>query len=228
MRDLKYPIAAKETCLFGRKYRSRLEAKWATFFSLMGWPFEYEALDLCGWIPDFVIYGTGAPVLVEVKPTRDHFEVSKYRTARDKSNGFARSEILLLDSQGPEIVTERMEIPVRIDGSEDLVDDVWSHSNCGAWLRNSDHTEPCRIGTCQTPKEGGHKHKYCLVAPWSYMCIFGCTAFTHHQPHDLDGVVRLWYEAGNIVRFEKEDYKASCLIEVIGEPYQIKSITDTR
>ena len=26
----------------GRRYRSRLEARWAAFFDLVRWPFEYE------------------------------------------------------------------------------------------------------------------------------------------------------------------------------------------
>lgn len=56
-----------ETRYRGRLYRSRLEARWAAFFDLLGWPFEYEPLDLPGWIPDFEIRGS-TPVLVEVKP----------------------------------------------------------------------------------------------------------------------------------------------------------------
>lgn len=51
----------------GRRYRSRLEARWGSFFDLLGWPYEYEPFDLKGWIPDFILLGT-TPVLVEVKP----------------------------------------------------------------------------------------------------------------------------------------------------------------
>lgn len=51
----------------GRKYRSRLEAKWACFFDLLGWKYEYEPFDLDGWIPDFILIGK-TPTLVEVKP----------------------------------------------------------------------------------------------------------------------------------------------------------------
>lgn len=52
----------------GFQMRSRLEAKWAAFFDLLGWRWDYEPLDLNGWIPDFVIDGQPRPVLVEVKP----------------------------------------------------------------------------------------------------------------------------------------------------------------
>lgn len=51
----------------GARFRSRLEAKWAAFFTAMGWDWEYEPLDLDGYIPDFVLRFK-RPMLVEVKP----------------------------------------------------------------------------------------------------------------------------------------------------------------
>ena len=50
------------------QFRSRLEAKWAAFFDLVGWKWEYDPFDLNGWIPDFLLIGTREKVLVEVKP----------------------------------------------------------------------------------------------------------------------------------------------------------------
>lgn len=51
------------------RFRSRLEARWARFFDLLGWRWEYEPVDFNGWIPDFAIYGDcGNIVYVEVKP----------------------------------------------------------------------------------------------------------------------------------------------------------------
>ena len=47
----------------GRQYRSRLEARWATFFDLLGWKYEYEPFDLDGWIPDFVLFGAETVVV---------------------------------------------------------------------------------------------------------------------------------------------------------------------
>lgn len=49
-------------------FRSRLEARWAAFFDLAGWRWDYEPLDLEGWAPDFLIHGFDGPILVEVKP----------------------------------------------------------------------------------------------------------------------------------------------------------------
>lgn len=49
------------------EYRSRLEAKWAAFFTRIGWEFTYEPFDGDGYIPDFLIHAN-RPVLIEVKP----------------------------------------------------------------------------------------------------------------------------------------------------------------
>jgi hypothetical protein len=59
-------FAAIKTLYNGIKFRSRLEAKWAAFFDLLGWEWEYEPFDLNGWIPDFLL--KHGRVLVEVKP----------------------------------------------------------------------------------------------------------------------------------------------------------------
>lgn len=57
----------------GVNFRSRLEARWAAFFDLAGWPWDYEPVDLEGYIPDFIVRVTKSgvllrPSLVEVKP----------------------------------------------------------------------------------------------------------------------------------------------------------------
>lgn len=54
----------------GITYRSRLEARWAVFFDLAGWQWEYEPIDGNGYIPDFVVMGA-RPMVVEVKPDFD-------------------------------------------------------------------------------------------------------------------------------------------------------------
>lgn len=53
----------------GRQFRSRLEARWGTFFDLVGWQYEYEPFDCNGWIPDFALKRLCTrPILVEIKP----------------------------------------------------------------------------------------------------------------------------------------------------------------
>src|SRR5688572_28456221 len=56
------PTTYRET-----RFRSRLEARWAAFFDLIGWSWTYEPFDADGWIPDFLIRGE-APTLIEVGP----------------------------------------------------------------------------------------------------------------------------------------------------------------
>lgn len=51
----------------GIEFRSRLEARYAAFFTRLGWPFTYEPFDGDGYIPDFAIHGP-RPLLVEIKP----------------------------------------------------------------------------------------------------------------------------------------------------------------
>lgn len=62
-------FASHPTTFRNVNYRSRLEAKWASFFTDMWWEFQYEPFDLKGWIPDFEIgTKTGRRILVEIKP----------------------------------------------------------------------------------------------------------------------------------------------------------------
>lgn len=76
-------IAAIPTKYKGIQFRSRLEARWASFFDLCRWYWKYEPFDLPGWIPDFAIYpyvgshsddawnwkpDLSRPILVEIKP----------------------------------------------------------------------------------------------------------------------------------------------------------------
>lgn len=58
-------IAAIPTMYKGVQFRSRLEAKWAYFYDLIGWKWLYEPFDLNGWIPDFLVNNE---LLIEIKP----------------------------------------------------------------------------------------------------------------------------------------------------------------
>ena len=65
---MKYNINSIPTRYEGVLFRSRLEAKWAAFFDLLDWQWQYEPIDFSGWIPDFALYGEQDVVYVEVKP----------------------------------------------------------------------------------------------------------------------------------------------------------------
>lgn len=71
----------------GVRFRSRLEARWAAFFELCAWPWEYEPeLGLDGWIPDFALIA-GRTLLVEVKPAIGIDELALHRP-RIEASGY--------------------------------------------------------------------------------------------------------------------------------------------
>lgn len=77
---MEYEIKSKPTVYNGTKFRSRLEARWACFFDLLGWRWQYEPFDLEGWTPDFLVHGRdGKFVLVEIKPFIDGEILSEYQ-----------------------------------------------------------------------------------------------------------------------------------------------------
>jgi hypothetical protein len=73
---MNYTIKSHPTMYCGVLFRSRLEARWAAFFDLAGWSWEYEPIDLEGWTPDFRVKfpcghsecGGSHTLLVEIKP----------------------------------------------------------------------------------------------------------------------------------------------------------------
>ncbi len=73
----------------GIQFRSRLEARWAAFFTAMGWEWSYEPIDLQGYIPDFILH-MHQDVLVEVKPfTRFEDPVIPEAEAKILSSGWS-------------------------------------------------------------------------------------------------------------------------------------------
>jgi hypothetical protein len=71
-------MRAYPTIYKGIEYRSRLEARWAAFFTEIGWRKTYEPFDGDGYIPDFLIEGA-CPLLVEIKPATllaDYYEAA--------------------------------------------------------------------------------------------------------------------------------------------------------
>lgn len=68
----------------GIRFRSRLEARWAAYFDLRGdikW--DYEPLEMPGWIPDFSLHMTtlfDRPSLAEVKPI---FDIMQFVDSKD-------------------------------------------------------------------------------------------------------------------------------------------------
>ena len=88
------------TTYAGTNFRSRLEARWASFFDLVGWRWTYEPFDTGSWIPDFLIQGPD-PFLVEVGPcvTEDDYRAKSAKAQLAARNGeLAEREVLVLGS----------------------------------------------------------------------------------------------------------------------------------
>jgi hypothetical protein len=168
------------------QFRSRLEARWARFFDLVGWRWEYEPFDLAGWIPDFALIGADQTTLVEVKPVadfRDPIAVQACRKAEMAVLDSGReNEILLLGFTWPE--------------HDDCI--------CIGWLGE----------WCSADDDIGGEAGWCWVpAPFHTLCGLG---FHHAQNsysnritggHDgNDGAfakapIEKWREAGNTVQW---------------------------
>jgi len=82
------------TLFEGVNFRSRLEARWAAMFTLLGWRWTYEPIDLAGYIPDFVLH-FATPLLVEVKPALSISELRDEAIALDARVDLDRPMLLV-------------------------------------------------------------------------------------------------------------------------------------
>lgn len=80
--------------------RSRIEARWAAFFDSLGWPWEYELLDLKMYIPDFIIDFEAGRLLVEVKSTDDEIDLAK---SKIECSGWDHEALIVVSAESPEI-----------------------------------------------------------------------------------------------------------------------------
>lgn len=78
----------------GVNYRSRTEARWAVFFDKVGWPAEYEPIDLKGYIPDFIISFPAGPMLVEIK-SDSYTQDLETHTTKIEQSGWERDALIL-------------------------------------------------------------------------------------------------------------------------------------
>jgi hypothetical protein len=164
----------------GRRFRSRLEARWAAMFDLLGWKYEYEPYDLEGWIPDFVLFGSGE-ILAEVKPYSllEEFDTVKIINALKETEKWGK-EILLLGSS------------------------IWgSYPSILGWLGEflgGDYWFGRAILNYYAEKWGFY-HEY---GYWGDR-MTGLYDGDHYLDWpDYEKVVKLWNQAGNIVQFRGE------------------------
>lgn len=131
-------LKALPTPYKGFEFRSRLEAKWAYFFDLIGvrWLYENEGFDLdAGWyLPDFWLPDINGGSFIEIKPKMpDQSELNKYGELAAKSGKY----FFLLFSDEVEVggQTSSCEGYVYVDYDEEnktghAYDYMWSFCKC--------------------------------------------------------------------------------------------------
>lgn len=62
----------------GVRFRSRIEARWAAMFDLVQWKWDYEPIDLAGYIPDFVLQMGERQMVAEIKSDTSLAELRSY------------------------------------------------------------------------------------------------------------------------------------------------------
>jgi hypothetical protein len=134
-------IRAIPTLYKNVQFRSRLEARWAAFFDLLGWKWDYEPIDLQGWAPDFLIKLPIADVYVEVKPVetteidRDHVMLPRESKAWEKTDQH-KCLIFVLELGARPQSSNYFSIGRLSDGPKTDVD--WSDVNDCLRVRDSD------------------------------------------------------------------------------------------
>jgi hypothetical protein len=103
-----YDIKPHETNYNGTKFRSRLEARWAAFFDLVGWEWVYEPLKIKNWLPDFMIKipcghsecQSYHVLLVEIKPYHATYQFNNHPCSKYYFGGFTDGQIPFDSSAG--------------------------------------------------------------------------------------------------------------------------------
>lgn len=187
MNKVKYDIKSKPTMYNGIQFRSMLEAKWAAFFDLVGWKYQYEPFEMNGKVPDFIIYCSseyykGINIIVEVKP--NHLITIDFLESLYDTYYKTPYHILILD-ENPFYVTER----------QGYVYMGKSLQNCGAEYLQSDFEN---INMKSVDEIGS-----------SYMMFDGMIkgeierkTFIFENELEHKELKKLWKEAQNIIQFK--------------------------
>ena len=132
----------------GLVFRSRVEARWAAMFDQLGWRWEYEPLDLDGYIPDFVLK-FHKPLLVEVKHEFSTSCMVRY-CRKIEMSGWEHEAIILgatpelpedaLDRQSLGLLGERCYGP---DDDDDAPSDWWWGEAVPIYCRVCDRPSFC-------------------------------------------------------------------------------------
>lgn len=180
----------------GIQFRSRIEAKWAAMFDLLKWPWEYEPIDLNGYIPDFVL-SFQKPMIVEVKSYLDSpFDWMKC----DHEAGSALTKIARSGWRGEGLL---------VGGA--MTPDRRAMGHCG--VQGPDPINPGLLFNChEDSAKTGELYaepfgfKACCGGPVDVVGVFFCRQCGDHDegPTLMDStrIVSLWRQATNVVQWK--------------------------
>ncbi len=187
-----YSTSGIPTLYKHRQYRSRLEARWACFFDLLGWRYEYEPCDFEGWIPDFVLY-EASPVFVEVKPVTTFPEdvATKIDGTSCGHEALIVGMTLLHGSQDAPIVGWlRQDMALYGPNGEGMEQGWdWAEAPFGVWSSTSPDAS-LRVGFCHEIQSFRDR----ITGKYDG----GCWG---EQILDIPRLYQLWAEAGNTVQW---------------------------
>ncbi len=187
------------------RMRSRLEARWAAFFDMAGWRWEYEPIDEVGWIPDFLLIGKYDVVKVEVKPIAWTFQSGDSPSlipAGDYGLGKVRSYIATSRAALPHDELYREDV-LLLGAYPQVMKDIWTSVALGVFL-NEGHAMENDVAILN---EGYEPY------PFDFHSLYGAYRYRMGGQYEgdchlkgganPDTVRRLWAEAGNIVQWKK-------------------------
>ena len=177
----------------GINFRSRLEAKWARFFDLLGWKWDYEPVDFDGYIPDFYLHGD-RPCFVEIKPA---MRVSELVTLNERSYSVMRGtgkRMLYLGAainlSDPCLQYDGQENTEYMGSMVDFLSDKDQY-NCLVDLDDDAYFIDC--GKCGNVSFTG------VINGWASHC---CGEHTKRHSTEID-VCRIWKEATNTTQYKR-------------------------
>ncbi|PDT79975.1 hypothetical protein [Sinorhizobium sp. BJ1] len=210
-----YRIKAIPTVYNHVQFRSRLEARWAAFFDLCGWEWDYEPFDLDGWAPDFLLKGK-TKALVEVKPIDfrgDDKQLIRQAKAKAKKAFDAAEAVAGIKKPIDEMNGEEFEgylagriyppeYEILVIGNGPFKTDWWAKWSLGV-MALQEWNVADDIADMFFGADGGPHFDY--AARWgSYAYRIGGQYDGDHHLHSIgsDRPEELWREAGNIVQWQ--------------------------
>ena len=192
-------IPAIPTTYSGVKMRSRLEARWAAFFDRMGWSWQYEPIDLAGYIPDFILAWT-------VPPTKSRLDLCEdYHEPRGPLLVEVRPILGLASSQWQETASridrsgwagEALVVGAALFAGGDTAKVAWGDDVVVGWYRSMGCWAWGAIGSCYS-----EEHTTVIHTEQSFACP-RCGSYDGGRGPDRDmRILAAWIGAGNQVQW---------------------------